>query len=136
MKKQTLVRVASLGFVIISALSILMVSLMALMNPQSVMDLVAVKLTNTDAVSSIRGIYGGAGLTIVIALVYLSRKDLREALGFLVLLWGFYAISRLITQMHDGPLGSFGKQWIIIESIFCGIALVLLLQQIRKPALS
>ena len=113
-----------------------MVSLMAFLNPQSVMDLVAVKLTNTDAISSIRGIYGGAGLTIVIALAYLSRKDLREALGFLVLLWGFYALSRLITQLYEGPLGVFGKQWIVIESVFCGIALILLVQQFRKPVVS
>lgn len=136
MKKQSLLRIASFGFVIISALSILMVSLMAFLNPQSVMDLVAVKLTNTDAISSIRGIYGGAGLTIVIALAYLSRKDLREALGFLVLLWGFYALSRLITQLYEGPLGVFGKQWIVIESVFCGIALILLVQQFRKPVVS
>ena len=99
------------------------------------MDLVGVTLPNTDAVSSIRGIYGGAGLTIVIMLVYLSQKNIREALGFLVLLWGFYAISRAITQINEGPLGAFGSQWIVIESLFCGIALILLLGYQRKLSL-
>ncbi len=135
MKNQTILRVASLAFVGLSALSILAVSLMAFVRPQSVMDLVGVTLPNTDAVSSIRGIYGGAGLTIVIMLVYLSQKNIREALGFLVLLWGFYAISRAITQINEGPLGAFGSQWIVIESLFCGIALILLLGYQRKLSL-
>ncbi|MBL7847331.1 MAG: DUF4345 domain-containing protein [Cyclobacteriaceae bacterium] len=133
MKKEKLIRKASLGFVALSSLSILAVSAMAFVSPQSVMDLVAVKLTNTDAVSSIRGIYGGAGLTIVIALVYLSRKDIRESLAFLILLWGLYALSRMITWMTDGPLGDFGTQWILLESIFCGIGMLLWMNEHRKP---
>lgn len=136
MKTQKPIRIASLAFVGLSSLSILLISAMAFVNPQSVMDLVSVRLTNTDAVSSIRGIYGGAGLTIVIALMYLSRKDVREALGFLVLLWGFYALSRAITWMAEGPLGAFGTQWVLIESIFCGVAMILLMNLNRKTSLS
>lgn len=136
MKTQKLLRIASLTFVGLSSLSILLVSAMALVNPQSVMDLVSVRLTNTDAVSSIRGIYGGAGLTIVIALIYLSLKDVREALGFLVLLWGFYALSRAITWMAEGPLGAFGTQWVLIESVFCGVAMILLMKLHCKPTVS
>lgn len=132
MKKQHLIRLASLAFVTLSAISILLVSAMAFVDPQSVMDLVGVTLPNTDAISSIRGIYGGAGLTIVIMLAYLAWKNVREALGFLVLLWGLYALSRGITQIHEGPLGAFGNQWIIIESLFCGIAALLLLAQSQK----
>jgi hypothetical protein len=136
MKTQKLLRIASLAFVGLSSISILLVSMMAFVNPQSVMDLVSVRLTNTDAVSSIRGIYGGAGLTIVITLIYLSRKDMREALAFLVLLWGFYALSRVITWMAEGPLGAFGTQWVLMESIFCGVAIILLMNFNRKRSLS
>ena len=132
MKNQFLLRAASLSFVGISAISILIVSAMAFVNPQSVMDLVQVRLPNPDAASSIRGIYGGASLAIVLMLVYLSRKDVREALGFLVLLWGLYAISRGITQVTEGPLGPFGTQWVLIESLFCGLATLLLIMHHRK----
>ena len=126
MKKEKLVRVASISFIVFSAFCLLMVSLMAFVNPQSVMDLVSVKLTNNDAASSIRGIYGGVGMTIVISLLYLIRNHVKEALLFLTLLWGLYAISRLITILVEGPLGAFGNQWIVTEMVLCGIAIVLL----------
>ncbi len=121
------VNVVAKIFIGISALSLLSVSLMAFGNPQSVMDLVQVKLNNTDAYSSIRGIYGGAGMCIVLHLVYLFFKNTKMALGFLCMLWGFYALSRTITIFNEGPLGSFGSQWIVIESILFIIALSLLL---------
>lgn len=126
MKKEKLVRIAAIAFIVFSAFCLLMVSLMAFVNPQSVMDLVSVKLNNNDAYSSIRGIYGGVGMTIVISLIYLIRKNVKEALLFLTLLWGFYAVSRFITILVEGPLGDFGMQWIVTESVFCGIAIMLL----------
>ena len=131
MKKEKLVRMASIAFILFSAFCLLMVSLMAFANPQSVMDLVSVKLSNTDAFSSIRGIYGGVGLTIVISLIYMMRKHIKEALLFLTLLWGLYAVSRLITILVEGPLGNFGTQWIVTESVLCGIA-ILLLESYKK----
>jgi nitrate reductase gamma subunit len=125
MKKEKIMRVASIGFIGFSAFCLLMVSIMAFLNPQSVMDLVLVKLTNTDAYSSIRGIYGGVGMTLVISLLFLIRNHAKEALLFLTILWGFYAVSRLITIFVEGPLGDFGNQWLVIETIFCGISVVL-----------
>lgn len=136
MKKEKMVRVATIAFIVFSAFCLLMVSLMAFVNPQSVMDLVSVKLTNNDAYSSIRGIYGGAGMAIVISLLYLIRNHLTEALLFLTLLWGLYAISRLITIFVEGPLGEFGNQWIVTETVFCGIALVLLKYNRKLKTLS
>ncbi len=91
------------------------------------MDLVATKLPNTDAISSIRGIYGGVGLVITIQLIYLLFKDYYKGLLFLSLFWGAYAISRMITIFTDGALGDFGKQWIFIESTFTVIAIILIL---------
>lgn len=120
-----MIRVASGVFIGFSALSLLSVSLMAFANPQSVMDLVGVQLPNNDAYSSIRGVYGGVGLTIVISLIYLIKKQAQLALGFLVMLWGFYAISRTITIFTEGQLGAFGSKWLVIEAVFCLIALVL-----------
>lgn len=127
MKKNNLLRAASQGFLLLSALSLLSVSIMAFMDPQSVMDLVGVKLYNTDAYSSIRGVYGGVGLTLVISLIYLMRINVQQGLAFLGLLWGMYALSRGITIAVEGPLGAFGKQWMMIEVVFCSIAIVLLL---------
>ncbi|MDQ4140102.1 MAG: DUF4345 domain-containing protein, partial [Bacteroidota bacterium] len=76
--------------------------------------------------SSIRGVYGGVGLTLFISLVYLLRTDVIKGLGFLTLLWGFYALSRLITIFAEGSLGAFGKQWLFTETVFFIIAVVLL----------
>jgi hypothetical protein len=131
MKKEKIVRGSAIAFIVFSAFCLLMVSLMAFIDPQSVMDLVSVKLNNNDAYSSIRGIYGGVGLTIVISLLYLIRNNMKYALLFLTLLWGFYAVSRLITILIEGPLGDFGNQWIVTESVLCGIA-ILLLESYKK----
>lgn len=131
-RQNKVLRVASQGFMLLSALSLLSVSIMAFMNPQSVMDLVGVQLNNTDAYSSIRGVYGGVGLTLFISLVYMMRSDLEKGLVFLALLWGMYAVSRAITIAVEGPLGAFGMQWIITESVLFIIAVVLLSLKIKE----
>lgn len=111
------------GFIWLSALSLLYVALMAVASPQAVMDLVGVELQSTDALSSIRGIYGGVGLCLVGLLLYFSFFETRKGLLFLFAFWGMYAASRLLTWMLDGKLGDFGMQWLQIESLFCLIAL-------------
>ena len=136
MKKEKLIRVATIAFIVFSAFCLLMVSLMAFLNPQSVMDLVSVKLTNTDAYGSIRGIYGGVGMTLVISLLYLIRSHAKEALLFLTLLWSLYAFSRLITILVEGPLVEFGNQWIITETVLSCIAIVLLKYNIKLKSIS
>ncbi len=117
---------AGQGFIFLSALALLSVSLMAFSDPQLVMDLVQVRLTNTDAFSSIRGVYGGVGMTLFISLLYLMVRNVPKGLAFLSLLWGFYALSRIVTVFKEGELGAFGRQWLLIESAFCLIALALL----------
>lgn len=122
------VNISAAVLIVFSAFSLLMVSAMAFFSPQMVMDLVQVKLPNNDAYSSIRGVYGGVGLTIVISLIYLLVKDKKIALVFLTMLWGFYALSRVITLIHEGPLGDFGNKWLNIESFLfaCSLGLMLL----------
>lgn len=137
MKSNRIINVSSVVLILFSALSLLYVSVLAIMNPQAVMDLVQVTLPNNDAYSSIRGVYGGVGLTIVISLIYLAFKDAEKGLVFLVMLWGFYALSRLLTMVAEGALGSFGKQWLTIESVLCLLALVLLtLRRTRQKAIA
>lgn len=132
MNKYKIINITSVVFILFSAFSLLMVSLMAMANPQSVMDLVQVQLPNTDAYSSIRGIYGGVGLVIISQLIYLLIKDRKKALAFLSLFWGAYAASRLITIAAEGALGAFGSQWLMIESVFCVLSVVLYTLY-RKP---
>lgn len=117
MKTNRLIPIASNCFIVLSALSLLSVSIMAFHNPQAVMDLVQVKLTNNDAYSSIRGVYGGVGITICISLFYLLKNNVKLGLLFLSMLWGFYACSRITTIIIEGTLGSFGSQWLMIESL-------------------
>ena len=83
-------------------------SLMALFDPQSVMDLVGVELGNTDALSSIRGVYGGVGVAICLSLLYLmihfpekGRCFPEHLLGSLCILPTHYADIRW----------SFGRFW-------------------------
>lgn len=106
-----------------SMLSLLSVSMMALFDPQSVMDLVGVKLENTDALSSIRGVYGGVGITICLSLMYLLVLYPEKGAAFLSIFWAAYAFSRLITLVSDGPLGDFGTQWLMIESFMALVGL-------------
>lgn len=127
MKTNTFIAFASKGFILLSALSLLTVSILACNNPQSVMDLVQVQLTNTDAYSSIRGVYGGVGLTIVISLFYLLKNNVTLALAFLSMLWGGYALSRITTILIEGALGDFGSQWLVIESILFAVGFTLYL---------
>lgn len=97
------------------------------------MDLVATKLPNNDAISSIRGVYGGVGLTFVLCLLYTLRRNRLESLALLSIFWGLYAVSRIITILADGCLGAFGNQWLAIELVFCFTAL-LLRRFGKKPA--
>lgn len=133
MKATRIINVSSVALILFSALSLLSVSIMAIASPQKVMDLVQVQLNNNDAFSSIRGVYGGVGLTIVISLIYLAMKDASKGLVFLCMLWGFYALSRLMTIVSEGQLGAFGTQWLTIESVLCLLSIVLLvLRRDRK----
>lgn len=123
---KTAVKIGNNLFVGISILGLASVSLLSLYNPQATMDLVHVNLANNDAISSIRGIYGGVGLSIVISLCYLLVYRVVVAVQFLTLFWFSYALSRLITILVDGPLGGFGSQWIITESILFMLGVALL----------
>jgi hypothetical protein len=126
------IKIASRTFIILSCLSLLYVSLLAFVSPQAVMDLVNVTLPNNDAISSIRGIYGGVGLTIVTMLLYLAFADVKKGLIVLSMFWGLYALSRFITILAEGQLGAFGTQWLMIETVFCLIAVFLLFATQRK----
>lgn len=126
MRTNRLLSIATWALIGTSVLGILSVSFMAFSDPQAVMDLVHVKLDNTDAYSSIRGVYGGVGIAILGVLLYLAFTDRKAALGFIALFWGMYAVSRLMTISMEGPLGAFGSQWLVIESALCLVALLLL----------
>jgi len=117
-----------------SMLSLLSVSIMALFDPQSVMDLVGVDLKNNDAISSIRGVYGGVGITICLSIFYLLIRHPEKGAGFLSIFWGAYAFSRLITLISDGPLGDFGNKWLVIETVMAlvGLGLWLALNSDRR----
>lgn len=121
-------------YLLISIISLFSFSLIALFDPQKVMDFVGVMLPNNDAISSIRGVYGGVGLTICLTLVYLLIMQPEKGAAFLSIFWGAYAFSRLITMISDGPLGSFGNQWLLIEGSFSliGLGLWYLLHSKRR----
>jgi hypothetical protein len=120
------INILSKLFILFSGVSMLYVSLLAFISPQAVMNLVQVQLENNDAISSIRGVYGGVGLSIVVVVVYFIFFDVKKGLAFLSVFWSLYAISRILTILIDGALGAFGTQWLIIETVFTIMALTLL----------
>ena len=126
MKKEITIRTSNILFVGISIIGLASVSILSLFDPQATMDLVRVKLDNTDAISSIRGIYGGVGMSIISGLTYLLITKIIMAIRFLTLFWFSYAVSRLITILVDGPLGEFGNQWLTIETALFVLGAVLL----------
>ncbi len=131
MRTNRLLSIGTWSLIGISVLGILSVSVMAFGDPQAVMDLVRVKLDNTDAYSSIRGVYGGVGIALLGVLLYLAFTDRKAALGFIALFWGMYAVSRIMTIAMEGPLGAFGSQWLAIEGTLCLVALGLLGWRVR-----
>jgi hypothetical protein len=68
--------------------------------------------------------------------MYLMINDINKGLAFLSLLWGFYALSRTITVFVEGALGDFGQQWLVTESVFFVIAVILLRANTRATAAS
>jgi hypothetical protein len=127
MNTQKIINVSSKIFIGFSIFSLGYVSILSLASPQATMELVNTALQNNDAVSSIRGVYGGVGIVITFSLIYLLLKDIRKGLSFLTLFWGAYALSRILTIIIDGPLGDFGNQWLIIESTLFVVATILLI---------
>lgn len=125
MKKQNLKSIIVATYILFSVLALSLVSLQSFISPQATMDLVGLNIENTDAMSSLRGIYGGVGLAIAVSLLYLFFKNRPYALSFLTMFWGFYALSRATTILVDGPLGNFGNQWIIIETILFSVGVIL-----------
>ncbi len=134
MNAQKIIRIVSKIFISFSILSIGYVSLLSLFDPHATMAMVNLELSNTDAISSIRGIYGGVGLVITGSLVFMLLREVDRGLLFLALFWGAYAISRMWTIASDGPLGSFGTQWLTIEAALCVLSLVVLLLSHRTHA--
>lgn len=134
MKTNKLLETATWIIVAISALGTLSVSLMALVDPVGVMALVHTPLDNTDAFSSIRGVFGGVGLMLAATMVWIFRRDRTAGVGFLALFWGNYALCRALTIAMDGPLGDFGNRWIGIESTLAVLALVVYLLRRRAMA--
>jgi hypothetical protein len=133
MNAPKIIKIMSKLYIGFSILSLAYVSLLSIYSPQATMNLVGTPLPNTDAISSIRGIYGGVGLVITFTLIYFLLNDIKKGLIFLMCFWSAYAFSRLITIWVDGPLGDFGSQWLVIESSFGILAMVLLLLLQRSP---
>ncbi len=132
----TFFRIGGISYAALSILSLLYVSSLAWIDPIAVMKLVDVTLPNTDSISSIRGVYGGVGLSLIAMISYLTKKHLVMAVSFLTLFWGLYAVSRIITIVMDGPLGEFGRTWVRIESVCCIVGIVLLFSYFRtRPGL-
>lgn len=130
--KENLINIGSYAVVGFCVLSFGMVSLMAFINPQSVMDLVQTPLPTKDAYSSIRGMYGGVNAVIVFSLIYLFITDRTKSLVLVGLLAGMYAICRVLSMMMEGMPGAFATNWLFIEATVSVIAWVIVAVKVRS----
>ena len=64
MISQKAITISSKIFIGFSIVSVGYVSILSLLDPKSTMEMVNTSLNNNDAISSIRGIYGGVGIVI------------------------------------------------------------------------
>jgi len=125
-KSMTIIAYVCIG---LFALSLLYISILAWVDPKAVMAFVGVALPNNDALSSIRGVYGGVGIFLVAVSVIVSIRNVQNGLLFFTAFWWMYAISRILTIGMDGSLGEFGSTWLKIELTFGLLAFVLYLLQ-------
>lgn len=115
-------------FLVLVGLAFLNVAIQAIINPQSVMDFVAVQLDNISARNSTRAYYGGVNLTFAIFLIYGAFKMKREALILASLYGGGFVIGRLYSIATEGIPSAFILTWLTIESILTIISLTLLMK--------
>lgn len=126
MKTRQTVKLFLQAFILFSILNLLTWSVIPFMSLQAIRNLVTIRLPDTTALSSIRGVYGGMGLTLFISLLYLQFTNLRHSLAILCLLSGVVALSPIIITFSEGTLGAFSSQWLLTESLVIGNAAPLL----------
>ena len=136
MNQSRIAHLSSKIFILLSSIAIGFVSIQSMIDPIATMDLVNVHLGNNDAISSIRGIYGGIGIVITLSLLHLFFKDYKKGLVFSVMFWSAYAISRVVTYIVDGPLGEFGSQWLLLESILSLLGMTLVILNTRFTSIA
>lgn len=113
-------------FLVLVGLAFLNVAIQAFINPQTVMDFVAVKLDNISARNSTRAYYGGVNLTFALFLIYGAFKMKKEALILASLYGGGFVMGRLYSIATEGTPSSFILTWLAIESILTLTALIFL----------
>lgn len=119
------------AFLLLNAVPFLAVGAQALRNPQTVMDLVATPLPNSDARSSITGSYGGIPVVLAAILVYAPIYGvwMLPALVVLLVYTGGYALGRVVAWQRDGTLGPFARKWLMIEAVVAAISVAFVLWQ-------
>jgi len=102
------------------------VGIETLINPQAVLDVVGIKLTNPSAYSSMRAVYGGMHLSFGLFCIYGIWKDLTTPLKVLFLYTAGFVVGRLSGIVMEGRPNEFVSTWLITE-IVSGIVSVTLL---------
>lgn len=104
------------------------VAIQSLLDPQSAMNLVQVDLgDNLTARNSIRAAYGGVNLLLGgFWLLAAFRRSLHPTGTLLAALYtGGFAVGRIVSWLDDGAPGAFAQQWLVVESVFCFLAVLL-----------
>jgi hypothetical protein len=114
-----------------AGLMMLVVGALHLLNPQMMMREPGIVLSSTNHLHVVRAAYGGAYLGI--AALFLSgalqRLDVRAALGAVVLIFGGFALGRLVSIAADGMPVPLYVGVLSAELFFAACAVLAL----RKP---
>ncbi len=122
-------------FLILLGLATLNIAIQAIFDPQTVMSMVDVQLGNITARNSIRAFYGSVNACFALFWIYAAFRAQREGLLLAVLYTGGFAIGRLLSIAMDGMPGAFAMQWLVVETVFAGVAVFLLARTNRQIAL-
>jgi hypothetical protein len=121
-------------YLILLGLATLNIAVQGLLDPQAIMDNVQVTLGNATARNSVRALYGGVNLALALFWLYAAFYRQREGLRFALLYTGGFAIGRLVSIAVEGVPGAFAMQWLVTESVFAVLAIVLLVLPQRQAA--
>jgi hypothetical protein len=117
-----IIKLSTRIFLGLMALAFCKVGIEALVNPVPVLANVQIELLNTNALSSMRAVYGGMHFVFGLFCLYGIFKNPASALGLIVLYTAGFVLGRLTGIIVDGTPDEFVTSWLATETVSLLIA--------------
>jgi hypothetical protein len=116
-----------------AGLMMLVVGALHLFNPQMMMDTPQIQLSTVNHLHVVRAAYGGAylGIAVFFLMGALGRIPTRAALLSVLVLFGGFALGRLVSLLVDGmPVGLY--LGVLSTEVFFAVCAALALRSLRQ----